>query len=287
VNDHFLVCPFNDTILSQLTGRSLVVRIDTPEKIPDVVQASERFGFHLHCVLVKTSEPLSEITMQSAWRGIPIALFTPEMGPFPKFISQLPVLRSLNIRIYLSTDKKENYTSIRILSSLNIETAVVFDEEGLNWDLMGDLMTYAFFGLVHHASIAPFHYAAERYDRQRRTDFSSVYFNDPQKYLHLSLKGSVALTKEEERAGNFITGDINEIDNIENYSDYQSRLEKWRDFFLEPNGCAFCQGWRVCLGKFSSRVASDAGCKKFFPEFMDAIEQYLSLRNSGQGVWQP
>lgn len=288
MSSHFLVCPSDQDLIRQLGNRSLVPRLNRPDDISKVVDTINTYGAHLHCLLIETNVPLSTIVFKQEWQNLPIALYTSGMGRFPQFVKQLPVLRQLNIRIYLPIESAENYTSIRIISSLGIETAVVFQEEGMNWESLSDLVSYAYFARAPHAPIAPFDYLVTRYHRNQRTDFNSVYFDDPRTYLHLDSKGKVALTKAHLLSGKFIAQSIDELGDIDQNNDYINHLESWRDFFLKPDGCAYCSGWRVCLGKFSNFKNRNKACMKFFSDFMDSIELKQSLNNKGnKQIWQP
>jgi hypothetical protein len=212
------------------------------------------------------------------------------MGRFPEFIRRLPIIRQLNMRVYLSTDFDENYVSIRILSSLGVETAVLFGREKIDWDRLKDLVSYAFFAQGSHAGIAPFHYLATRYDKNGRTDFGSVYFDDPSTYLHLDKEGKVGLSKEDLEAGHFLFENVEMIEQIEKHERYRERLDRWREVFLRGFGCASCPGWRICLGKFPQISLDGQGCREFFTEMLDQVEKYQEInrqRTAQKILWQP
>jgi hypothetical protein len=170
-----------------------------------------------------------------------------------------------------------------------ILSTVFFGEKNIDWVALTDLMTYAILGRIPHAPIEPFHYIANHYTQNTKTErieFSAVYLNDPSKYVHLNEEGFVALTKEDLIARRFISDQINEIINLSQHPAYIEYLDKWKHYFIKPTECAFCQGWRVCLGKFSA-IGSYSGCKDFFLELMEVIEQYWSIQKSKMEVWQP
>lgn len=288
MKSHFLVVPPDKDLISKLDSQSLVPVIDSTEDIVLATEMVDHYNAHLHCLIICTRIPLTALDYKEEWRNIPIALFTPSMGRFSKMVKHLPVLRQLNIRIYLPTATKENYADIRILSSLGIETAVVFQKDGLAWDLLIDLMSYAYFARATHAPIAPFDYMAARFHSHQRNDYSAVYFDDPRTYLHLNRDGRIALTRADLLAGRFITQDLDELETIEQNEAYQNYLEAWRAFFLQPDGCAYCPGWRVCLGKYSHTNNRENGCQKFISEFLDALEMKQSLQEKNTiNIWQP
>ena len=288
MNSHILVCPADANLIKRLQGRTLVVRANDPENIPEVMQYSRIFQIHIHCLWMNTEMPMTSVLFQELWQDIPLAWYASCLGRFRDLAKQLLVLRKLNIRVYLPTTNQENYAAIRILSSLGINAALVLNERGQDWETISDLMTYALLGLVPHAPIEPFHYIASHYDLSQRTDFSSVYFNDPLRYLHLDEQGRVGVSQEALIAGDFVAQDINTLDEPEQCHDYIQQLEDWRSFFLKPEGCAYCQGWRVCLGKYEAFKEKNPGCVDFFVELMDTVEQYRSQNHDRmKDIWQP
>ena len=283
---HILVCPFNERILSHLQGRALVVKVNKPDEICRVAQDVSRFKNHLHCVLFYAKDSLADIPFQEDWKKIPIALYTSDIGCFSKLANSLSLIRQLNIRVYLPIDRKESYTSLRILSSLGIASTVVFGEKNIDWEAMSDLMTYSILGRAPHAPIEPFYYISSHYNPTQQTGFGSVYFDDPSKYLHLNEEGFVSLSHKDLMEGRFIADDINQIGDLSQYPTYIEYREAWKQFFLKPDGCAYCQGWRVCLGKFSTMTNNYPGCKQFFIELMGVVEQYQSMTKNKVELWQ-
>lgn len=287
---HFLLCPFNEQLIQRLGGKSIAPAIRNIEDLPKVVNIVKQAGAHLHCLRIYSKSPISTLPFKQDWRYIPIALFAPGVGRFADFIKLLPILRQLNLRIYLSTDFEENLTSIRILSSLGIETAVIFNIKKIDWEKLADLLSYAFFAQIPHANIYPFHYIATKYGKNCRTDFGAVYFDDPQTYLHLDESGHVALSQGDLEAGCFILENVEFIEQIEGNEEYHKGLEKWREVFLRGFGCASCPGWRICLGKFSAFQTVNKACREFFTEMMDKVEKYLEIKNrinQQNIIWQP
>jgi hypothetical protein len=286
LNSHILVCPFHEDLFRRLGGRELVVRLDDLGKAMEAAQWAQQVQARIRCFWYCTETPLAALNFPDFFRDFPLALFTSGLGSLPDFFRQLPTLRQMNLRVYLPTGSEENYTGIRLLSSLGLAAGVIFQEPALNWEALTDLTSYAFFGLAPHAPIEPFHYLASHYDRHRRTDFSAVYFADPAGFLHLDETGRVALCEGDLAFGNFICQDLGELQNLADSPAYQQRLEAWRDFFLQPEGCAYCQGWRVCLGKFRRSAKTGPGCQEFFTDLMRAVERYNSLQQQKKALWQ-
>lgn len=281
----FVVCPFEVPLLERVPGRSVVVDLDDISEIPRVMAETARLEQHIHCLRVQCEGALSSISFEAVPPDVPLALHVPSLGAVPELIAKLPLLRERNIRVYLPATSKENNTALRILASLGIASAVVFSEES-DWEALRDLLTYALLGLVPHAAIDPFDYLAERYDRARRNNFASVYFDNPETYLHLDADGHVALTAEDLAEGRFLDGEPETLDQVLRSEEYELGLARWQQFFLENHGCASCPGWRVCLGRFS-QFADKAGCKGFTSELMDVLELSKAREAARKQVWQP
>jgi len=287
VNSHFLVCEYDRELLARMGGKSLVLNLRDVDDISDVYQDSQRYDFHIHCLNIETGKDLTDIAVKEDWDNLPIALHVKSLGKFREFVLRLPVIRKLNIRIYLPTDNPENFTSARILSSLGVDSAVELRSEGIDWEAATDLMTYSLLGMVPHAPIDPFQYIAEKYDPGRNTDFGAVYFDDPRTYLYINNDGKIAASKRELKDGVFLADGIDDLDRIEESDAYRARLGNWMDHFGKPDGCAYCPAWRVCLGKFSKTAKDDPGCRNLFSEIMDVVEQFQSRQNGDRHLWRP
>jgi hypothetical protein len=241
----------------------------------------------MHCLIVTSRVPVADMDFHQEHGGLPIALFAPKLGRFRNLAPKLQLLKQLNIRIYLPIDCEENFSSLRILSSLGVASTAVFTDGNNDWERVSDLMTYALMGRVPRAPIDPFNYLAERYSANLRNDFSAVYFNDPNQYIHLDQQGQIALSTQELVDRQFITADIKDLDSLSENDAYRNRQEVWRRFFLQTDGCAYCEAWRICLGKFSEYRVENEGCADFFKEFLAAIELYQSLKIRKAELWQP
>jgi radical SAM protein with 4Fe4S-binding SPASM domain len=209
------------------------------------------------------------------------------MGHFPNLIKQLPILRKLNIRIYFPADKTENYSSIRILSSLGISTGIVLQTQPIQWENLLDLATYALLGFALHAPIEPFHYMAKNHSPNQRTDYNQVYFENPSEYLYLNNEGWVALTCRDLLNENYILKNIAGIDKIKTMKKYIRYMESWKKFFLFNEKCSYCPAWRICLGKFFEIAEETQDCQNFFVELLEMVESCKSNEKKSPEIWQP
>jgi hypothetical protein len=195
-------------------------------------------------------------------------------------------LRRLNLRVYLPLDHPSNYTGLRILSSLGVGTALCFDRRETDWEALADLATFALLGRAKHAPMEPFAFLVRHYHPEQRTDFSSVYFADPTRYLHVNAIGEVALSVAELEEGKLLAAHFQELGDLQENPAYLERLEAWQQHFLRERGCAYCQGWRICLGKFGPQPGASPPCEGFFTDLMTMIEQVQRHSKNGGELWQ-
>jgi len=287
VTPPFLVCPFDENLLGRMAGRSLVVRTSGAADISGIIDSLRRFPFHLHCLSIETNASLADILFQDEWTDVPFAVRVSGLGRFLDFMRILPTLRKLNLRVYMPADSPENVAAIRILSSLGINTALIIRPERTNWDLLADLVSYAYFGLVPHAPIEPFDSLATWFDDHKQINGSSVYFEDPTKYLHVDTAGRIALTPADAEAGSYVAQRVEDLETALQSREYQEGVEQWRTHFLQADGCAFCPGWRICMGQYAAPRTEEQGCQRFFSELLDSVELYRSQKKPARVVWQP
>jgi hypothetical protein len=278
MTDHQLVCPFDAGLLARLKGRSLVIRSSDVSDIPEI-EAVLAGTNQLQAVLIESCQQLSDVLPCLKTGQACLDIYVSGPGRFRDIAPHIAALRTGSSRIFMPAGVPENLTAARILSSLGVTCGLSFDGTRPDWEKVSDLMHYAVYGKYPHAPIEPFHYVTSRYQPCAQLPFGAVYFDDPAKYLHISTEGHIASSRSNLEAGNFISRDLAELDNMAENPEYQAELNRWRGFFLEDDGCAYCEAWRVCMGRYSS-VADEGACEKFFSELMEAAE----YTRSGQQV---
>ena len=273
-----LVCPHVPSLLEQMNGYDIAVRVD---HLPDVSRAAEDVrsaGGVLTRVILETDQPLSTVPIPEDWAGIPIALFAPGMGIYRDLSRQIQKWRDFKIHVYLPAGNSENLVSARILASLGVTCCLAFDEREPDWAALSDLMTFAIFGPAPHAPVEPFHHIAEHYSPGAYLNWGSLYFDDPKEYLHLDSKGRAALSRRDLSNGSFIAEHISSINDPLENEEYVKGLNAWRHYFLEDHPCIMCEGWKICLGRFGFNGSHKAGCSRFAADMLSEIEQYQSQR---------
>lgn len=287
MREHTLVCPFDDSLLRRLGSHSVAVEVECLDDVKPAFDLVCSLPLRLHSILATSSGSLADTRIRDDWRHIPLALTLPGMGRLREAIDKIRALRSMNTRLYLVTGDAESFVAPRILASLGVETAVVFARTGVDWEAAADLMTYALLGQRPNAGIQPFAYLAHHYQPTARTDFGAPFYDDPRKFVHLDSRGRVALSRAERDAGTFIAEDACELDELAELGAYRDRLDAWQKWFLETDGCAYCEGWRVCQARAVGIPALDGSCRAFFSELMDVVEQHRERSEGKLVVWQP
>jgi hypothetical protein len=267
MSSHVLVCDFNEDLISRIQNQSFVVRVESPDLIPDAIRVVQEKN-HVYTIWLHTDVPLYDLPIPDLENtgSVPFYIEVSGIGNFRESIGKIRLLRSWHVIILIPEDAPGSYRDCRILSSLLVPCGIKFGYQSPDWDSLADLMSYFVYSKVAHAPIEPFHFVISNYAFNNRIDFNRVYFEDPSKFLHIDQQGYIALSREELQRGELISKELEQLDNIENLLSYTQRLEGWRKFFLKPDGCAYCPGWRLCLGKFEESPDKETGCMQFFED---------------------
>lgn len=271
-----IVCPDSEILLQKFTGLSVALKINNCNPLAGGVEKVRKSGNHLFCVILESERSLSDLEFAEHHKGIPLAVMVPSVGRFRDLTKHLDLLRDLNLRVYLPCDNADNLTSLRILSSVGIHCCADFRNGRTDWESLTDLATYAVLGRVPHAAIEPFAFIVSNYNSAKYVDWGRVIFDDPRHFLHLDEQGRVALSPAELAEKHFVAGSPNEIEAPDEFPPIRERMLSLRHFFTDNHPCAFCAGWKICLGKFSDDLSENAGCAKFFAEMIDLVRLYTA-----------
>ncbi len=283
-----IVCPNSGSLLQKFKGRPVALRMNSCDHIAEGVEHLRKSGNTLFCVIVESDRPLAEIRLEDHHRGIPLAVLAPAAGRFRDLAAHLHRLRELNLRLYLPCDHPDNLTSLRILSSVGLHCCAVFGKGRIDWESLADLATYAVLERSPHAPIEPFAFIVSNYPASKRLDWGRAIFDDPRHFLHLDEDGRVALSQAELGEKRFIAQSLGEIGAPDEFPPIRERLRSWRHYFSNNHPCAFCAGWKICLGKFSPSLSEHAGCSEFFTEMIDLARRHTALKVAPQEqrIWR-
>ncbi len=272
-----LLIPFKgkESIPAETAGRRIVVWTTDPGVVMDIPPIVANADAELLALWLKNQGQVTDIPFETSWAGIPLLVHAARLGRVTDLVPLLPVIRQLSLRILLPTDRDENYSGLRILASLGIHCGVIFDPVMADWESLLDLATYQYFALAAHGSVAPFDLIGDRYVPGEGAHYGDLYFEDPSEYLHLDPQGRVAASNRDLENGSFIADSISALEDDASREKWEERIQAWRQFFMSPNRCSCCPGWRLCRGSFEADLeVSYPGCREFFTELMDLVEDY-------------
>ncbi len=272
-NRQTLVTRFEEKLIAKLENENIIITTDNfnfINKYYDVVNKQNK----LNNITVYYDGALTSIRFLETWKHIPLVLYVNSIGSHRMFFHLMPILRQMNVRIFLSNQTPQNFVDLQIMASLGICSGIYFSTTKMDWNKFADLQTYAIYSKNKHAAVEPFNFILSNYKRESRLDFNTVYYNDPQKFLHLNAEGQIALNADDLKAGKFVLENISLIDSLPDNQDYIKETTKWQQHFLDKTHCAECLAWRICLGKFVETIDDQKSCANTMTELLDGVEHH-------------
>lgn len=279
--EHILVCDFEPEFINTFKGRAFVIKTSNIHIVKHIQEFVNQHN-QLHCVWLELSGKLSDLSISPEWRDVPVSLFIEEMGNFRDIAPMIHTLRGSNFRIFLNTDISDNYLSMQILCSLGIHCGLYFGNKPIQWDAFMDTLYYAAYAKRKIASIEPFQFVIDNYQVDELTQWSSVYFNNPKKYIHIRKDGMIAANASDLINEVFLSQSMQDINNLEQLELYNEACNRWNKHFLENTYCSSCPAWRICLGSFYNKEQQDISCRNVMMELMDAAESIRNTKNESQ-----
>jgi hypothetical protein len=286
MNDITLVADYEKNLFGKFHDKSLVVRVQGLNNVDDVFFTVKQEN-SLLCMAVFENQPLSAVKLNEIHRSLPIALYVTEFGSFKKVISFIRLLREFNITVFLPGEDPNTYSALRILSSLGVFSGFYFTDphRPKPWEEINDLMHYAVYTKTNHAPIEPFEYVVSRYNPREAVCFTTPFFDNARRFLHMDSEENIAVTRERLMEKNFIARGMETLDTVTDTETYQIYLRQWQKGFLDNNRCAYCEAWRVCQGAFFSECESQPGCRQFFTDLMEAVT-FVFKEGRAENRWQ-
>jgi hypothetical protein len=278
------VLPFEERLLKGLYGQRLIVRTSRTGDLAAIGEVASHVQCSLEAVILDTDSPVTSLPFEERWKAIPLLVYAPELGRVSHLLQHIPVIRSMSLRFMLPTEGQENYTSLRILSSLGIPSGFVLSGDTADWEELLDLATYYYFNFANHAPIAPLDVLGDQYEPGEGCTFGNAFLEDPStEYFHLNAAGEVALTAEDLKKGEKVYPSLEALREAGSQEELEGKSRFWSRLFLSPGPCTTCPAMKLCRG----RVAGDDGkvpdgCSSFFSELMGMIEEYQAMRG-GRG----
>jgi len=270
-NRQTLVIGFDEKLISRLNGENIIVttnNFNALNRIKNVVNESNK----LNNITVFYDGVLTSIRFLEDWKNIPLTIYVSSLGSYRMLFHMMSALRDMSIKIFLPASNKQSYIDVQTLSSLGILAGIYFNNKNVSWDKFKDLEVYALYAKTNHAPIEPFQYVFANFKGQVRLDFGGLYYNDPNKYLHVNGDGKVALTMHDLINNNFALDSLNDVNQLKDNEEYIKLTTAWQQHFLNKTVCSFCPTWRICLGKFIETVDANKECESFFIELLEGVE---------------
>jgi hypothetical protein len=265
MSGRMLVCPLDEALLLGLRDQVLVVRVTSPGQVRPAADLARTHN-DLRAVILDSDLPLADLPLWEDWAGIALGLQVPGLGSFATLVRQLPLLRSLDVKVFLGADDGANLRAARILASLQIPTVLILKGD-LDWEGLDDLLHYALYGRIPHAPIEPFQYLLDHRQPGLRVDPRGTWFEDPARYLHLDAQGRVAATAQDLAEGRFLDWRPGEP-GLDDLPAMVGHLEAWRAHFLTFGGCSGCEAWLLCQGAFAAGPGPRGPCEGVFAELL-------------------
>lgn len=239
-----LVVDYNVDNLHLLKGERLIIRIST---LDDIIVTYSEVALANEIVALMCDIPygaISQIDFKEGWCNIPIIVKLFNIGDYDVLLHKLDIIRSLNIKFYLSNVSNTIYTDLKFLASLNIECGIMFEDNvTMRDDDFLDLASYYYMSPVPHASIEPFAYILSHLRDESYINLEEVYFEN-----------------------------ISEISH-----DFQTKYLNFYKHFMELDECSKCTAFKVCDKKMKERLGD---CKAVMNEIYELAEIRSELKTN-------
>lgn len=273
-----LVCEDNDELIRKFKQEAIVVRTKDPDAVGHFKRVIEEDN-KVHCIELYSEENLCNIAPRDEWKDVPMHLHAPKMGHFLDFVRIRHLIGPLSIRVFLNSKYPEVYTDLQLMASLGVNCGLSFDAEPIDWKECADLMDFVMYPKVPRATVEPFHFIITEYQPKEFINFSGVYFNNPERYLHIDKDENVALTAELLQKKDYLFNGIDKIDTYKNNKGYKAYFQTWKKKFQKITACSSCPAWRICGGYFEDRIATNPGCSAAFSELIDAADMHYNNKS--------
>ena len=252
-----LVMEYNEDLLRSLKGQRVVVQINTLEQLESRYSESQRNNEVVAMCVRLPFTSISQIDFKQDWSQIPLIIYAFNIGNYDSFFRKVNLIRSLDLRIYLSNESETSYTDLKVMSSLGVDCGLYMAPgKKMSDDSFLDLASYYFMSPVPHATIEPFEHILRHLDVEKSEGFKSVFFEDPLKFTLIS---SLDIFDECEH---------NNIDN-----DFAIKIKEHYQHFIDLDECAKCPAFKICDKQMFQKLNE---CQKT----MNEVYEYAELRNS-------
>lgn len=270
--NRIIVYDFSPGLTDKFSGENVIPRLSNWEDIDLAYSTASRTN-RVFCIWVDMPyTSLSDLSFQCAREDVPIVLHIYNLGDTYVALSKLEDIKRLNLRIFLNSSRKENLVSLKILSSLGIDCGVLMNAGQIDDEAFVDLASYVYLSQVPHASVEPFDYIWRNLQQDSNLDFSTVFFENPGKYIYVNESLDFSYTLDDLKKGQFV-GNMGRIDIVDFEADFKSKLSTYYSHFLSLDECSKCPAFKVCNRKM---MGSFSDCKSVF----SSLFEYAEIRDN-------
>lgn len=195
--------------------------------------------------LDSSDKMLSEVVLENTLKDFHGDIRVAGVGDIIEVMHNVDMLRDADMRIFLQADKPENYSFLKVLSSLGVSCGLWIDAKTKAIDeRIVDLAAHHFMSPAPHASIEPF-------------EFIITHIDD-----ELNLSPLDMYDKWEKACDGTAT-------------DFDAKLSAYYSHFIELDQCSKCKAFRICRGTLKD-ILND--CEQTMGEVLDCLVVGYRLR---------
>jgi len=280
--NNILIFDYSVELLNELQGYPIIARLSNYNNILDTFyRCKEKNNFFaLWLDLPYTS--LTQIPFEDNWENIPFIVYVYNIGNLNKFFNELQLIQRLNIRVFLPASNSETVRSLKILSSLGIDCGVVFDGK-ISDESFLDLASYFFMSPIPHASIEPFDFIWRNINQEKNIDFSTVFFENPEKYLFVDADLNVSFTKEGQQCP---ICKLHDFENQQYDLTVEYKLKNYYSHFSNLDNCSKCPAFKICNRKMQNIFTDCCSVFSEIYEYAEIKDQIENNNNSNKEICQ-
>lgn len=267
------------------SGEQLIPKVHHVEDIRPAFDEASSMNRVFTIWLDNTLLSLSDIRLDDSFEGIPMLFHVYNVGDLYTVMSDIDCYKRLNMRVFISSSRKENFTSLKILSSLGIDCGILLDSKSINDDSFVDLASYFYLSQVPHASIEPFDFIWRNLHSEKNLDFSTVYFYNPEKYVFANPELELAFSEEDLQSKRFI-GKYHPQMEVSFDSLYKEKELKYYDHFMALDACSKCPSFKICNRKIYKQFANCSAVFDSVYEYAGILDEIERKRNNTKELCQ-
>lgn len=268
---HFLIIDHTPKTFDDLRGENLIIKMDNYLNIKYIYDSYRRNN-HVHAIwLYMPMMSLSYLPIDEEWIDIPIIAWIYDLGDMNIIFHEIDILKKMSIRIFLPLSVKENFTSLKLLSSLGIDSGFTYSEcKSIDSDKLMDLASYFYMSPYNHASIEPFDYIWRNLNAEQNLNIDTVYFINPKRYIFMDSEHNIAFSGVNLKNGEYI-GKFEDFEKIEFVAEYNYKLKNYYSHFDKLDNCSKCPNFKICSRNLQTKLTD---CENVIAE----IYEYAELR---------